>query len=51
MDIIPLLSVTNLEANKDLMAKQDKKYQHSSLADQKKEEERKEKLMLEIHNS
>lgn len=43
-DVILLPSVTNLEANRDLIAEQDKKYQDNLLADHKKEEERTEKL-------
>lgn len=50
-DVILLPSVTNLEANGDLMAEQDKKYQDSLLADQNKEEERREKFLLEIRSA
>ena len=49
-DVIPLPSMTNLKANRDLIAQQDKDYQDSLLADQKKEEERKEKLLSEIRD-
>lgn len=49
--VILLPSVTNLEANGDLMAEQDKKYQDSLLADQNKEEERREKFLLEIRSA
>ena len=38
-DAILLPSETNLKANRDLIAEQDKEYQESLLADQKKEEE------------
>lgn len=47
-DVIPLPSMTNLKANRDLIAEQDKEYQDSLLTDQKKEEERKEKFLSEI---
>ena len=47
-DVILLPSVTNLKANRDLIAEQDKEYQESLLADQHKEEERKETLLSEI---
>ncbi|PFX18413.1 hypothetical protein AWC38_SpisGene17223 [Stylophora pistillata] len=47
-DVILLSSVTSLKANRDLVAEQDKDYQYSLLADQKKEEERREKLLSEI---
>ena len=47
-DIVLLPSVTSLKANRDLIAEQDKEYQDSLLADQKKEEERREKLLSEI---
>lgn len=50
-DVIPLPSMTNLKANRDLIAEQDKEYQDSLLADQKKEEERKEKLLSEIRDA
>ena len=50
-DVILLPSVTNLEANRNLIAEQDKKYQDNLLADHKKEEERTEKLLLETRNS
>ena len=43
--------MTNLEANRNLIAEQDKKYQDNLLADHKKEEERTEKLLLETRNS
>ena len=46
-DVIPLPSMTR----RDLIAEQDKEDQDSLLADQKKEEDRKEKLLLEIHDS
>lgn len=47
-DVILLPSVISLKANRDLIAEQDKEYQESLLADQRKEEERKEKLLSEI---
>ena len=50
-DVILLPSVTSLKANRDLIAEQDKEYQDSLLADQKKEEERREKLLSEIHDA
>ena len=46
--IVLLPSVTSLKANRDLIAEQDKEYQDSLLADQKKEEKRREKLLSEI---
>ena len=50
-DVILLPSVTSLKANRDLIAEQDKEYQDSLLADQKKEEERREKLLSEIRDA
>lgn len=50
-DVILLTSVTNLKANRDLIAEQNKEYQESLLADQKKEEERSEKLLSKIHDA
>ena len=43
--------VTSLKASRDLIAEQDKEYQDSLLADQKKEEERREKLLSEIRDA
>lgn len=50
-DVILLPSVTGLKANRDLIDEQDKEYQDSLLADQKKEEERREKLLSEIRDA
>lgn len=50
-DVILLSSVTSLKANRDLIAEQNKDYQYSLLADQKKEEERGEKLLSEIRSA
>lgn len=50
-DPILLPSETNLKANRDLIAEQDKEYHESLLADQKKEEERREKLLSEVRDA
>ena len=50
-DVIVLPSVTNLKANRDLIAEQNKDYEDSLLADQKKEDARKEKLLSEIRKA
>lgn len=50
-DVIPFPLETNLKSNRNLIAQQDKEYQDSLLADQKKEEERKEKLLSEIRKA
>ena len=50
-DVILLPSVTSLKANRDLIAEQDKEFQDTLLADQKKEEERREKLLSEIRDA
>ena len=50
-DVILFPSVTSLKAIRDLVAEQDKEYQNILLADQKKEEERREKLLSEIRDA
>lgn len=49
-DVILLLPVICLKANRHLIAEQDQEYQDSLLADQKKEEER-EQLLSEIRDA